>query len=232
MITLVRAGSAGSWDRLITAVEEALRIGVTDAAAVLHILRMPDPQQRHRYAIALAEELAEFERPMPSMDDYDLLLGAFNEEPHGSSGARQRTAVLQGGSSANHRGELCRVGGGGRQGESQSHPLSGSVVGDGERRAGPARHRQPDSRCATARMKTLEEFDFAQAPKIQAARIRELAEGGYIDRSEPVVLIGECGNGEESSSDGIVSGRVPAEAQGSFHDRGGTGQRAGGSEAE
>ena len=42
------------------------------------------------------------------------------------------------------------------------------------------------------RMKTLEEFDFAQATKIPAARIRELAEGGYIERSEPVVLIGEC----------------------------------------
>jgi DNA replication protein DnaC len=42
------------------------------------------------------------------------------------------------------------------------------------------------------RMKTLEEFDFGQAPRIPAARVRELAEGGYIDRSEPVVLIGEC----------------------------------------
>jgi DNA replication protein DnaC len=42
------------------------------------------------------------------------------------------------------------------------------------------------------RMKTLEEFDFAQAPQIPAAKIRELAEGGYIERSEPVVLIGEC----------------------------------------
>lgn len=42
------------------------------------------------------------------------------------------------------------------------------------------------------RLKTLEEFDFAQAPQIPAARIRELAEGGYIERSEPVVLIGEC----------------------------------------
>src|ERR1700733_4018430 len=31
------------------------------------------------------------------------------------------------------------------------------------------------------RMKTLEEFDFTQAPRIPAARIRELAEGGYID---------------------------------------------------
>jgi transposase len=75
MITLVRVGSAAGWDKLNAAVEEALRIGVTDAAAVLHILRMPDPQQRRRYAIALAEELAQFERPMPAMDEYDLLLG-------------------------------------------------------------------------------------------------------------------------------------------------------------
>ena len=75
MITLVRAGSLTGWARLIAAVEEALRIGVTDAAVVLHILRMADAGEHCRYAIALAEELAQFERPMPSMDEYDLLLG-------------------------------------------------------------------------------------------------------------------------------------------------------------
>jgi len=74
MITLVRVGSVEGWDRLITAVEEALRLGISDAAAVLHILRMPDPELRRQHAIALAEELAQFERPMPVMDDYDLLL--------------------------------------------------------------------------------------------------------------------------------------------------------------
>jgi crotonobetainyl-CoA:carnitine CoA-transferase CaiB-like acyl-CoA transferase len=37
------------------------------------------------------------------------------------------------------------------------------------------------------RLKTLEEFDFGKAPQIPAAKIRELAEGGYIERSEPVV---------------------------------------------
>ena len=42
------------------------------------------------------------------------------------------------------------------------------------------------------RMKTLEDFDFNKAPQIPAAKIRELAEGGYIARSEPVVLIGDC----------------------------------------
>ena len=53
------------------------------------------------------------------------------------------------------------------------------------------------------RMKTLEEFDFAQASQIQAAKIRALAEGGYIDRSEPVVLIGECGTGKSHLATGL-----------------------------
>src|SRR5256885_11996869 len=53
------------------------------------------------------------------------------------------------------------------------------------------------------RMKTLEEFDFAQASKISSARIRELAEGGYIERSEPVVLIGECGTGKSHLATGL-----------------------------
>ena len=74
MITLVRVGLQDGWERMVGAVEEALRLGSTDAAAVLHIMRVPDAEQRHHYAIALAAELAEFERPLPVMDDYDLLL--------------------------------------------------------------------------------------------------------------------------------------------------------------
>jgi transposase len=74
LIGLVRVGLVRGWDRLIAAVEEALRLGISDAAAVLHILQMPDPEQRRKYAIELAEELAQFERPMPVMDEYDLLL--------------------------------------------------------------------------------------------------------------------------------------------------------------
>lgn len=53
------------------------------------------------------------------------------------------------------------------------------------------------------RLKALEEFDFAQAPQIPAAKIRELAEGGYIERSEPVVLIGECGTGKTHLATGL-----------------------------
>ena len=74
MISLVRTGLSDGWQRLIGAVEEALRLGVTDAAAVVHILRMPDAEDRRRHALHLAEELAQFERPMPAMDEYDQLL--------------------------------------------------------------------------------------------------------------------------------------------------------------
>src|SRR5207244_11736576 len=35
------------------------------------------------------------------------------------------------------------------------------------------------------RMKTLEEFDFAQATRIPATKIGELARCGYIERGEP-----------------------------------------------
>jgi transposase len=78
MIALVRAGLSHEWNKLIHAVEQALRLGVTDSAAIIHILQMPDPEQRKRYAITLAADLAQFERPQPVMDDYDLLLTALS----------------------------------------------------------------------------------------------------------------------------------------------------------
>jgi DNA replication protein DnaC len=53
------------------------------------------------------------------------------------------------------------------------------------------------------RVKTLEEFDFSQASQIPAAKIRELAEGGYIARAEPVVFIGECGTGKTHLTTGL-----------------------------
>ncbi len=46
------------------------------------------------------------------------------------------------------------------------------------------------------RVKTLEEFDYAQSPNVSAAKMRELAEGGYLKRAEPVLFIGECGTGK------------------------------------
>jgi DNA replication protein DnaC len=41
-----------------------------------------------------------------------------------------------------------------------------------------------------------QEFDFAQAPHLSAAQLQGLAEGGYLDRAEPVVFLGDCGTGK------------------------------------
>jgi DNA replication protein DnaC len=46
------------------------------------------------------------------------------------------------------------------------------------------------------RMKTLDEFDFSKAPQVAATKIHELAQGGHIERAEPIVLIGDCGTGK------------------------------------
>ncbi len=53
------------------------------------------------------------------------------------------------------------------------------------------------------RMKTLEEFDFSKSPQISAVQIRELAEGGYVQRAEPVLFVGECGTGKTHLMTGL-----------------------------
>ncbi len=45
-------------------------------------------------------------------------------------------------------------------------------------------------------VKTLEDFDFRQAPAVSPTRLAELAQGGYIARAEPVVFLGDCGTGK------------------------------------
>ena len=53
------------------------------------------------------------------------------------------------------------------------------------------------------RMKTLEEFDFAQSPHVSAGRIHQLAEGGWIERAEPILFIGEPGTGKTHLATGL-----------------------------
>ncbi len=66
------------------------------------------------------------------------------------------------------------------------------------------------------KVKPLEEFDFGQAPVISATKIRELAEGGYIERAEPVVLIGECGTGKTHLLSGLCVAACRQKRRGRF----------------
>lgn len=54
------------------------------------------------------------------------------------------------------------------------------------------------------KLKTLEEFAFSDAPQIPAALVRNLAEGGYLQRSEPVIFLGETGTGKTHLATGLA----------------------------
>lgn len=53
------------------------------------------------------------------------------------------------------------------------------------------------------KVKTLEDFDFSEAPQVSAARIRSLAEGGYLTRCEPIIFLGEAGTGKTHLATGL-----------------------------
>jgi DNA replication protein DnaC len=52
--------------------------------------------------------------------------------------------------------------------------------------------------------KTLEEFDFQCAPHIPATMLRNLSEGGYLARKEPVIFLGETGTGKTHLATGLA----------------------------
>ena len=62
--------------------------------------------------------------------------------------------------------------------------------------------------------KTLDAFNFSSAPHIPAGKLKELAEGDYIARAEPVLFIGDSGTGKTH----LLSARVwsPAGRRGAF----------------
>jgi DNA replication protein DnaC len=54
------------------------------------------------------------------------------------------------------------------------------------------------------KLKTLEEFNFEVAPHLPVALIRHLAEGGYLERSEPVLFLGDAGTGKTHLATGLA----------------------------
>ena len=53
------------------------------------------------------------------------------------------------------------------------------------------------------RLKLLEDFDFSATPQVSAARLHQLAEGGYLARAEPIIFIGDSGTGKTHLATGL-----------------------------
>jgi len=74
MIELLRLGPTHGWKALREAVERALALGCTDAAAVRHLLTA----EAWAHCPPMLPELGSlerYERPLPVLSDYDGLLG-------------------------------------------------------------------------------------------------------------------------------------------------------------
>jgi transposase len=73
MIELLVLGKRHGWERLQQAVEKALALGCTDAAAVRHLLTATELGRSHTDLLDL-NGLERYDRPLPQMDEYDQLL--------------------------------------------------------------------------------------------------------------------------------------------------------------
>lgn len=67
--------------------------------------------------------------------------------------------------------------------------------------------RQQAQRIKAARfpvLKELADFDFSALPKLNKARVLELARGGYIAKAEPILLVGNPGLGKTHLATGLA----------------------------
>jgi transposase len=74
MVALLRLGREFGYAKLETAVAQALELGCTDVAAIRHLL-MSDQLQHAAVTMIEIGALAAYERPLPTMAEYNQLLG-------------------------------------------------------------------------------------------------------------------------------------------------------------
>ncbi len=74
-----------------------------------------------------------------------------------------------------------------------------------ERERGTIDRRIKDARLP--RFKTLDQFDFAAAPLLSPTLLHTLAEGGYLERAEPIILIGDSRTGKTHLATGLSAWR-------------------------
>lgn len=61
-------------ERVRAAVEEAISLGCSDAAAIRHLAGAADLAHARSAIVELGAALSRFERPLPALTDYDRLL--------------------------------------------------------------------------------------------------------------------------------------------------------------
>ena len=207
MILLLQLARTHGQQRLQGAIEATLALGCQDSAAVRHLLAAAQLERMPVAPLQLGL-LARFDRPMPKVTDYDrLLVGrratmSVATESLQQSTVAQYCKLLRLPTVAGQCSQLAE------QAEREHHTylayleaLLIAEVEERERRVVGRRLMEGH----LPRIKTLDEFDFSQTPSVSAANIAMLAEGGYIERAEPVVFIGDSGTGKTHLLTGFAS---------------------------
>jgi len=192
MVTLIRMGREFGYEKLATAVEQALDLGCGDVAAI----------RTCSCPISCSMRSARRSRSAPCphtnvLCDHDrvrrLFSGAVQRCRHEPPDCKHRSALQ--GSAAGCRRSAVRIA---RRRSRSAQPLASVLSGALLRRrwrSGTTRIELRMKEAHLPRIKTLEEFDFAQSPHIRPPASRP-AEGGYLERAEPVLLVGDPGTGK------------------------------------
>ena len=211
MIGVIMLGRQFGHDRLRAAVALAVAHGACDPGAVRYLLTAGELRAivagRHRGRMRSAH----YDRPLPThgwlRPAADRPGGGAMTPPGGATVdlhdqvIRQNCRTLKTPAIAAQYQGLAEAAA--REGHSHVRYLDallGAEIDERERKAVLRRVKE----ARLPRLKTLQEFDFAQSP-VSAARIADLAAGGYIARAEPVLLIGEAGTGKTHLPRGCVS---------------------------
>lgn len=91
---------------------------------------------------------------------------------------------------------------------------------------GTRRGRAAAQRSASAEVQDGRGVELQFRARISASKLKELAEGGYVGRAEPVLFIGDSGDRQNASAHGTARGRLPTKAARTLHHGNAVDQRA------
>jgi len=75
MVELIRIGRESGYEKLTAAIEQALEMGCADVAAIRHMMMSDQLQHTVGEAVDVGS-LSAYERPLPTMVEYDQLFSA------------------------------------------------------------------------------------------------------------------------------------------------------------
>jgi hypothetical protein len=210
MVAVLALGREFGHDQLRTAVAATVSLGACDVAAVRHLLTEANLHKARPEPVEVGA-LARYDRPLQiSPTTTRCSCPRHAREPHderlSGESIRQRCKTLRMPTIGGQFARLAKAAT--REGDPMSATscVTGPIWRSGDHRL--------LHEAKLPRMKTLDAFEFDRFG-VSAGQLRTLAEGDYVTKAEPILLVGEAGCGKDAPGDGIVCRRLSPAAAGS-----------------